>query len=136
MEVNLLSVIITKIMLLSRIPHVLRVFFPIIPFLAYLQTVPDQCLHMSEIYDAGTMDPDEVAFGQLAPDRCGTMDPDEVAFGQLAPDRCEVERNYEAAPSCQVDAGIISDSLYPLDFIYCRFEMVVPPPDKRVIKDV
>ena len=43
-------------------------------------------LHMSEVYDAGTMDPDE------------------VAFGQLAPDRCEVERNYEAATSCQVDA--------------------------------
>ena len=39
-------------------------------FIAYLQPVPDQCLHMSEIYDAGTMDPDEIAFGQLAPDRC------------------------------------------------------------------
>ena len=71
-------------------------------FIAYLQTVPDQCLYMPEIYDAGTMDPDE------------------VAFGQLAPDRCEVERNYEAATSCQVDAGITSGSLYPLDFIHCR----------------
>ena len=100
MEVNLLSVIITKIMLLSRIPHVLRVFFPIIPFLAYLQTVPDQCLHMPEIYDAGTMNPDE------------------IAFGQLAPDRCEVEKNYEDATSRQVDAGITSGNLYPLDFIY------------------
>ena len=47
---------------------------------------------MPEVYDAGTMDPDE------------------VAFGQLAPDRCEVERNYEAATSCQVDAGITSGS--------------------------
>ena len=87
-------------MLLSRIPHDLRVFLPIIPFLAYLQTVPDQCLLMSEVYDAGTMDPDE------------------VAFGQPAPDRCEVERNYEDATSRQVDAGITSGNLYPLDFIY------------------
>lgn len=84
-------------------------------FIAYLQTVPDQCLHMSEVYDAGTMDPDE------------------VAFGQLAPDRCEVERNYEAATSCQVDAGITSGSLYPLDFIHCRFEIVVLPPDKDIL---
>ena len=63
---------------------------------------------MPEIYDAGTMDPDE------------------VAFGQLASDRCEVERNYEAATSCQVDAGITSGSLYPLDFVHCRFEIVIP----------
>ena len=102
-------------MLLSRIPHVLRVFFPIIPFLAYLQTVPDQCLHMPEVYDAGTMNPDE------------------VAFGQLAPDRCEVERNYEDATSRQVDAGITSGNLYPLDFIHCRFEIVVLPPDKDIL---
>ena len=74
-------------------------------FIAYLQTVPDQCLHMPEVYDAGTMDPVE------------------VAFGQLASDRCEVERNYEAATSCQVDAGITSGNLYPLDFMqYCHYD--------------
>ena len=67
-----------------------------------------QCLHMPEVYDAGTMNPDE------------------IAFGQLAPDRCEVKRNYEAALSCQVDAGITSGSLYPLDFVHCRFEIVIP----------
>ena len=61
------------------------------------------------------------------------MDPDEVAFGQLAPDRCEVERNYEDATSCQVDAGITSGSLYPLDFVHCRFEIVVLSPDKDIL---
>ena len=37
------------------------------------------------------------------------------------------------ATSCQVDAGITSGSLYPLDFIHCRFEIVVLSPDKDIL---
>ena len=31
------------------------------------------------------------------------------------------------------DAGITSGSLYPLDFIHCRFEIVVLSPDKDIL---